>query len=84
MVIDILEDIIDLFHLLGDIDLHSVDSTENRLRYIASMVDSIISTIERGLSEIEIEGKLTKILKKSMKKLLFIKNYIYLCFVKRF
>lgn len=57
MVIDILEDIIDLFHLLGDIDLHSVDSTENRLRYIASMVDSIISTIERGLSEIEIEGK---------------------------
>ena len=64
MVIDILEDIIDHFHLLGDIDLHSVDSTENRLRYIASMVDSIISTIERGLSEIEIEGKLTKILKK--------------------
>ena len=64
MVIDILEDIIGLFHLLGDIDLHSVDSTENRLRYIASMVDSIISTIERGLSEIEIEGKLTKILKK--------------------
>lgn len=64
MVIDILEDIIDLFHLLGGIDLHSVDSTENRLRYIASMVDSIISTIERGLSEIEIEGKLTKILKK--------------------
>ena len=64
MVIDILEDIIDLFHLIGDIDLHSVDSTENRLRYIASMVDSIISTIERGLSEIEIEGKLTKILKK--------------------
>lgn len=64
MVIDILEDIIDLFHLLGDIDLHSVDSTENRLRGIASMVDSIISTIERGLSEIEIEGKLTKILKK--------------------
>lgn len=64
MVIDILEDIIDRFHLLGDIDLHSVDSTENRLRYIASMVDSIISTIERGLSEIEIEGKLTKILKK--------------------
>ena len=35
MVIDILEDIIDLFHLLGDIDLHSVDSTENRLKYIA-------------------------------------------------
>ena len=64
MVIDILEDIIDLFHLLGDIGLHSVDSTENRLRYIASMVDSIISTIERGLSEMEIEGKLTKILKK--------------------
>ena len=25
MVIDILEDIIDLFHLLGDIDLHSQD-----------------------------------------------------------
>lgn len=64
MVIDILEDIIDLFHLIGDIDLHIVDSTENRLRYIASMVDSIINTIERGLSEIEIEGKLTKILKK--------------------
>ena len=64
MVIDILEDIIDRFHLLGDIDLHSVDSTENRLRYIASMVDSIINTIERGLSEKEIEGKLTKILKK--------------------
>lgn len=41
MVIDILEDIIDLFHLLGDIDLHSVDSTENRLRYIASMVERL-------------------------------------------
>ena len=65
MVIDILEDIIDLFHLLGDIDLHSVDSTENHLRGIASMVDSIISTIERGLLEMEIEGKLTKILKKA-------------------
>ena len=45
MVIDILEDIIDLFHLLGGIDLHSVDSTENHLRGIASMVDSTIDMV---------------------------------------
>lgn len=45
MVIDILEDIIDLFHLLGDIGLHSVDSTENHLRGIASMVDSTIDMV---------------------------------------